>query len=135
LRDAQAGGWPAGAPVDLGELVLGAREADLGSFDLAGLALAAGFGDPGGQVAADLHEAVTLGGVGPEHGAAAAGVLVDAGSSERPAAGADGYLAAFEVAEELGPFLLGGYPVFLGGPQGPAACQEGQVGPDGFSSG
>src|ERR1700739_2664642 len=32
-----------------------------------------------------------------------------------------------EVAEELGPFLVGGDAVFLAGPQGPAAGQERQV--------
>jgi hypothetical protein len=45
VRDAQVGGWPAGASVDLGEFLLGAGEADLESFDLAGPALAAGVGN------------------------------------------------------------------------------------------
>jgi hypothetical protein len=49
-------------------------------------------------------------------GAAQAGVLVDAGGAERAAAGAGGDLAAFEVAEELLPFGVGGGAVFLGGP-------------------
>ena len=44
-----AGG--AGAPVDLGELVFGAGEADLESFGFAEPAFASGFGDAGGQVA------------------------------------------------------------------------------------
>jgi len=34
------------------------------------------------------------------------------------------------VAEELGPFVVGGDAVFLGGPQGAAAGQERQVGLD-----
>jgi hypothetical protein len=59
-------------------------------------------------------------------------VLVDAGGAERPAADAGGDLAAFEVAEEFLPFGVGGGAVFLGGPQCPAAGEEGQVGLDGF---
>ena len=89
-------------------LSFGAGEADLESFDLAEPAFAFGFGDAGGEVVADLDQAVALGGVGPEHRAADAGVFVDAGGAERAAAGADGDLAAFEVAEELLPFLVGG---------------------------
>jgi hypothetical protein len=54
------------AAVDLGELVLGAGEADLESFDLAEPALALGFSYAGCQVVADLNEPTALGGVGPE---------------------------------------------------------------------
>jgi hypothetical protein len=39
-------------------------------------------------------------------------------------------LRSFEVAEELFPFGVGGGAVFLGGPQCPAAGEEGQVGLD-----
>jgi hypothetical protein len=85
-----------------------------------------GFGDAGNEVVADLGDAGPLGGVGPEHGAAEAGVLVDAGGGERPAAETGGYLAALEVAEELFPFGVGGGAVFLGGAQGTAAGQERQ---------
>ena len=74
----------------------------------------------------------SLGGVGPEHGAAEAGVLVDAGGGERAAAGAGGDLAAFEVAEELLPFVVGGDAVFLAGAQRAAAGEERQVGLDGL---
>ena len=125
-------GWAAGAAVDLGELVVGAGEADLESFDLAEPAFAFGFGDAGGEVVADLGEAGPLGRVGPEHRAADAGVLVDAGGGERPAAGPDRHLAPFEVAEELFPFLVGGGAVFLGGAQRAAAGQERQVVRDDF---
>lgn len=46
--DAQVdGGVVAGAPVELGELVLGAGEADLQPLDLSRPALAFGLGDPG----------------------------------------------------------------------------------------
>src|SRR5689334_17979995 len=63
----RAGG--AGAPVDLGELVFSAGEADLESFGFAEPAFAVGFGDAGGEVVADLGDAVPLGGVGPVQGA------------------------------------------------------------------
>jgi hypothetical protein len=59
-------------------------------------------------------------------------VFVDAGGGERAAAGAGGDFAAFEVAGELFPFGVGGGAVFLGGPQGAAAGEEGQVGLDGL---
>jgi len=57
---------------------------------------------------------------------------VDAWRAEGPAAGPGGDLPALEVAEELGPFLVGGRAVFLAGPQGAAAGQERQVGLDGL---
>jgi hypothetical protein len=122
----------AGAPVDLCEFVVGASEADFESFDFAEPAFAFGFADAGGQVSADFSDAGPLGWVGPEHWAADAGVLVDAGGGEGPAAQADGYFAAFEVAEELLPFVVGGGAVFLGGAQGAAAGQERQVALDHF---
>src|SRR6266446_8040705 len=121
-----------GSPVDLGELVFGAGEADLESFGFAEPAFAAGFGDAGGDVVADLGDAVTLGGLWPVQGAPEAAVLVDARGGEGAAAGAGGDFAAFEVAEEFFPFGVGGGAVFLGGPQCPAAGEEGQVGLDGL---
>jgi len=126
------GAWGAGAPVDLGELVPGAGEADLESFGFAEPAFAVGFGDAGGEVVADLGDAGPLGRVWPVHGASQAAVLVDAGGGERAAAGAGGDFAAFEVAEELFPFGVGGVAVFLGGPQGAAPGEEGQVCLDGL---
>ena len=68
----RAGG--AGSPVDLGEFVFGAGEADLESFDFAEPSFAVGFGDAGDQVVADLGDAVALGGVWPVQGAAQAGL-------------------------------------------------------------
>lgn len=65
-------GGGSGAPADLGELVLGANKADLESFGLASPAFTVGFGDAGGQVVADLGDAVPLGGVGPVQGASQA---------------------------------------------------------------
>ena len=86
----------------------------------------------GDEVVADLGDAGALGGVWPVQGAAQAAVLVDAGGADGAAAGAGGDFAAFEVAEQFGPFGVGGGAVFLGGPQCPAAGEEGQVGLDGL---
>ena len=55
--------------VDLGELVLGAGEADSESFGFAVPAFAFGLGDAGEQVAADGFQPRALGGVNPEEGA------------------------------------------------------------------
>ena len=51
---------------DLGELVLGAREADLEPFHFTKPAFAFGLGDAVEQVGADLLKAVPLGGVRPQ---------------------------------------------------------------------
>jgi hypothetical protein len=51
---------------DLGELVIGAREADLEPFHFTEPAFAFGLGDAVEQVGADLLEAVPLGGVRPQ---------------------------------------------------------------------
>jgi len=56
--------------VDLGELVVGAGEADLQSFGFAGPALASGFGDAVVQVGPDLLEPGALGWVWPQERAA-----------------------------------------------------------------
>src|SRR6516164_394052 len=97
-----------GAPVDLGELVLGAGEANFEAFGFAEPAFAFGFGDPGGQAVTDLGDACALGGVGPVHAAPQTAVLVNAGGSEGASAGAGGDLSQLEVAEEFFPFLVGG---------------------------
>ena len=52
--------------VDLGELVLGAGEADLQPLDLAEPAFTLGLGDAVVQVGADLLEPAALGGVRPQ---------------------------------------------------------------------
>jgi len=95
-----------------------------------GLALARGYFHEGERAAALLAELGQELGAGEEDWAGQAPVLVNAGGAERAAAGAGGDLAEFEMAEELGPFLVAGDAVFLGGPQGPAAGQERQVGLD-----
>ena len=76
--------WTAWLPalqggVDLGELVLGAGEADLEALDLAEPAFAFGLGDAGVQVVADLLEPASLRGVRPQERAPDASVLMDAG--------------------------------------------------------
>ena len=60
------GGLPPQGRVDLGELVVGAGEADLQSVDFAEPALAFGFGDAVVQVGADLREPGALCGVWPQ---------------------------------------------------------------------
>jgi hypothetical protein len=69
-RNAEADGLGAAGEgeLDLGELVVGGGEADLEPFGFAGPALAFGFGDAGGQVAADVLQPLFLGGVNPEEG-------------------------------------------------------------------
>jgi hypothetical protein len=90
------GGTGLRAPVDLGDLVVGAGEADLESFNLAEPAFAFGFGDAGGEVLADLGDPGPLRRVGPVQAAPQAAVLMDAGGPERAPAGAGGDFAAFE---------------------------------------
>src|SRR6266851_3324241 len=77
----RAGG--ACAPVDLGEFVFGACAADLESFGFAEPAFAVGFGDAGGEVVADLGDAVPLGGVGPAQGASQAPLTEPTGRPRR----------------------------------------------------
>ena len=88
------------AVVDLSELGLRSGEADAQPLNLTEPALAFGLGDAFDEVVADVDQTGPLVGVRPEHRAADAGVLVDAGSGERPGAGPDGDLALLEVAEE-----------------------------------
>src|SRR5665811_1589348 len=66
------------------------------------------------------------------HGAADAGVFVDARCGECAGTGSDGDFASFEVAEEVLPFVVGGYSVFVGGPQGSSTGEEGEMGGDGL---
>ena len=100
-------GAGAGHLLDLGEFGAGSGEADLEAFDFAEPSFAAGFFDSGQQVVADVEEALALGWVGAQQGAAQAGVLVDAGGGVGAAAGAEGDLSVLEVAEELLPFRVG----------------------------
>lgn len=58
--------------VDLGELVVGAVEADLESLDLAKPALAFGLSDADDEIVADFRDARPLNWIGPVHGASQA---------------------------------------------------------------
>ena len=88
--------------------------------------------DAGDQVVADAGQAWPLGGVEAKERASDAAVLVNATGSVGAAAVAERDAAAFEVAEEFGPFLIGGGAVFLAGAQGAAAGDERPVAVDGF---
>lgn len=70
----------AGPAVNLGELVLGAGEADTESFDLAEPAFPLGFGNSGDQVVADLLHPASLGWVRSEEGTSDTCVLMNARS-------------------------------------------------------
>ena len=63
--------------------------------------LGLGFRDTVNEVVSDLDEAETLAGFGPQHRAADTRVLVLTRGSVGTPTGADGQLAALEVAEEL----------------------------------
>ena len=67
----------------MGELVIGAGEADLESFDLAEPAFAFGFGDAGDEVVADLGDAVPLARRWPVHAATQATVRIIENSIRR----------------------------------------------------
>jgi hypothetical protein len=64
--DVDGAGLPPEGRVDLGELVVGAGQADLQSLDFAGPAFAFGFGDAVVDVAADLLNPGALGWVWPQ---------------------------------------------------------------------
>ncbi|MFB7109188.1 hypothetical protein [Streptomyces sp. NPDC056291] len=83
--------------IELAELLLGASQADLETFDLAEPAFPFSFGDSGDQVVADLGKPCPLGRVRPEERASDTSVLMDAGRSEGACASADGYLPLLEV--------------------------------------
>ena len=107
------GGAAGGDLLHLGELVVGAGQADLESFGFAEPPVGLGLSDPREQVVADLDQTLALGGVRSQQRASQTRVLVDARRRVGAAAVAEGDLAAFEVAEEFVPFLVGRLPVFL----------------------
>jgi len=98
---------PGGDLAHLGELLLCRGEADLQALGFPGPAFAVRFFDACLQVVADFGQPGALGRVGTQQRAADAGVFVDAGRGVGAAAGAQRQFAAFEMAEELGPFLFG----------------------------
>jgi hypothetical protein len=125
-RDAELDGVVAtgGDLVHLGEFGAGAGEADFQSFSFSKPTVVLGFGDAGDEVVADLFEAGPGGGVGTQQWATETTVFVDAGGVVGAAAVAHGDLAAFEVPDEFGPFLVGRDPVFLAGAQRTPAGDE-----------
>ncbi|WP_411135662.1 hypothetical protein [Streptomyces sp. C10] len=106
------------APIELAELLLGASQADLETFDLAEPAFRLGFGDSGDQVVADLGKPCPLGGVRSEERASDAGVLMNAWGPEGACAGADGHLPFLEVRGEGVPLFFSRDPVLLAGAGG-----------------
>jgi hypothetical protein len=121
-----------GGAVDLGELVLGAGEADFQALDLAEPAFALGLGDAVEEVAADLGDAGPLGGVGPVHAAPQAAMLMNARSAESAPAYPGRDFPELEVIEEFLPFLIAGNPVFIGRSLRPPPGKERQVRLDGL---
>ena len=101
--------------VHFGKFGPGPCEADFEAFGFSEPAVGLGFGDALDEVVADLCQAGSGCGIGPQQRAAQAAVLVDAGRVVGAAAVTDGNLAVFEVADELGPFRIGGGAVFLAG--------------------
>ena len=77
------------------------------AFDLAGPAVGVGLVEPGQEVGVDLGEPCELSGIGPQEGAAEAGVFVDAWGGVGAAAGPELDFAFLEVGEELVPFVVG----------------------------
>ena len=92
--------------IELGQLVLGAGQADLQALDLSEPALPLSFGDPVEQVVADLGQTVSLGRLGPEERTS------DASLSEldQPGGCADPHWPSPRkvVVEELGERALSG---------------------------
>ena len=94
--------------VHLREFGVRAGETDLEALGLAVPVVGFGFGDAGEQVVADLFQPGAGSRIRAQQRAAQAAVFVDAGGVIGAAAVADGDLAALEVADELGPFGVGG---------------------------
>lgn len=121
-RHAEVGAVPGSA--HRCELLVGGADADFESFDLAVPALLMGLSEAGVQVGEDLLEAVLLGWVGSEHGAADARVFVLAGGAVGAAADSELDLASLEVAHEVVPLSVGGFAILLAGTQDAAPDQE-----------
>ena len=64
--EVDGGGAAGGYLVHLGELGPGSGQADFQAFGFAEPVVGLGFGDPGGQVVADVDQAGPLGGVGAQ---------------------------------------------------------------------
>ncbi|MFY4716955.1 hypothetical protein [Streptomyces sp. LaBMicrA B280] len=121
------GGVPGHEIAHGGELLFRGGEAGLDRGDLAKPSLLLGLLEPVVQVRVDLLQAGHLLEIGPQDGAADAGVFMDAGGAEVTCADAEGDLPQLEVGQEVLPFLRGGLAVLLPGSQRPAAGDEGPV--------
>jgi hypothetical protein len=110
------GGVAVGAPVELGELVVGAGEADLEALDLAEPAFAFGLGDAGQQVVADLLQSGSLRRVWSQERTSDTSMLMNAGTSKSAGAGPDGHLPLLEMSKESVPLFFGGGSVFFAWP-------------------
>ena len=102
------------------ELLLGGLESGFQPGDLADPAFAAGLGDAGLEVVADLQQPGLLGRVRPKLRASDAAVLMNARGTEVPGADPESNLAELEVVQELVPFVGGEVAVFFAGTQGAA---------------
>lgn len=108
-------------------LVVEVAQAVLETGDLAEPLHLVGFAEPFPGVDLDLDESWKLGGIGSEHGATDAGVLVLTGCSVGPVAGAQRDLAQAEVVPELCPLAVGRFAVLLAWAAGPALVHEAPV--------
>ncbi|MFF9788529.1 hypothetical protein [Streptomyces nigrescens] len=84
-------------PIELTELLLGASQADLETFDLAEPAFRLGFGDSGDQAVADLGKPCSLGGVRSEERASDARVLMNAWGPDGACAASGGMTIKLNV--------------------------------------
>jgi hypothetical protein len=124
--------WRRAASVDLGKLFRGAGEADLQSFDFAEPAFLLGLADAGGQVVADLGQAVALGGSGQRIGQRMQACSWMQGvPNARPQLPVE-TLRRWKWPRNCCHSSAGGDPVFLGGAKCPPPGQGRQVGSDGF---
>ncbi|MEJ3745372.1 hypothetical protein WEI85_19020 [Actinomycetes bacterium KLBMP 9797] len=116
----------------MGQFFLGSGEADAESFGFAEPAFTLCFGYAGGEIVADVDQALPLAGINAKEWATNAAVFVNTAGAICAAAVAEGEPAAFKVAEKLVPFRVGGVPVFLAGTQAAAAGDKGPMPVDGY---
>ena len=109
------------------ELLLGGLESGFQPGDLAEPAFAAGLGDAGLEVVADLQQPGFLGRVRPKLRAPDTAVLMNAWGAEVPGADPKSDLPELEVVQELVPFVGGEVAVLFAGAQGASAGDEGPV--------
>jgi len=109
------------------EFLAGCGQGGFQPGDLAEPAFAAGFGDAGLEVVADLCQPGLLAGVRAELRAPDTAVLMRARGPEVPGADAQSDLAELEVVQEEVPLFGREVAVLFAGSQGAAAGDEGPV--------